>query len=54
MYIAEAPAGAPARLRVAAPVKAVLLLATVGTFWLGIVPGSLMNVLAQVSSRVFP
>jgi len=39
---------------VALPVKAVLLLATVGTFWLGLVPGSLMDVLARVSTRVVP
>jgi NADH-quinone oxidoreductase subunit N len=54
MYIAESPAGALPRLQVAFPVKAVLLLATVGTFWLGLLPGSLMGVLTQVSSRVFP
>jgi len=54
MYIAESPPGAPAHLQVALPVKAVLLLATVGTFWLGLLPGSLMGVLTQVSARVFP
>lgn len=53
MYIAESPAGA-APLKVAFPVKAVLLLTTVGTFWLGIVPGSLMRILSEVSTRVFP
>jgi hypothetical protein len=35
-------------------VKAVLLLTTVGTFWLGIIPGSVMRVFAEVSARVFP
>jgi NADH-quinone oxidoreductase subunit N len=53
MYIAESPAGA-GPLTVAFPVKAVLLLTTVGTFWLGILPGSLMRILSEVSTRVFP
>ena len=54
MYIAPLRAGAAGRLAVPVPVKAVLLLATLGTFWLGIVPGSLMKVIAGVSARVFP
>ena len=53
MYITEAPAGA-GRLRVSLPVKAVLLLTTVGTFWIGILPGSLMQVFSEVSRRLFP
>ena len=53
MYITEAPAGA-GRLRVSLPVKAVLLLTTVGTFWIGILPGSLMQVFSEVSHRLFP
>jgi NADH-quinone oxidoreductase subunit N len=52
MYIAESPAGA-GPLKVAFPVKAVLLLTTVGVFWLGILPGSLMQILSEVSTRVF-
>ena len=53
MYFTEAPLGA-GPLRVSFPVKAVLLLTTVGTFWLGILPGPLMQVVSEVSSRVFP
>jgi len=53
MYIAESPAGV-GPLKVALPVKAVLLLTTVGVFWLGILPGSLMRILSEVSTRVFP
>jgi NADH-quinone oxidoreductase subunit N len=53
MYITEAPAGA-GPLRVSFPVKAVLLLTTVGIFWIGILPGPLMRAVSEVSSRVFP
>ncbi|MGA2639922.1 MAG: NADH-quinone oxidoreductase subunit N, partial [Spirochaetia bacterium] len=53
MYITEAPVGA-GPMRVSLPVKVVLLLTTVGTFWLGILPGPLMRVFSEVSSRVFP
>ena len=52
MYIAE-PEGRTGRLRVALPVKAVLLICGVGMFWLGILPGSLMKVIGAVSARVF-
>ena len=52
MYIGESPAGAVA-LKVALPVKVVLLLTTIGTFWLGILPGSLMRLFSEVSMRVF-
>ena len=53
MYIGDSPPGAGA-LKVSLPVKAVLLLTTVGTFWLGVIPGSLMRVFSEVSTRVFP
>jgi NADH-quinone oxidoreductase subunit N len=53
MYISDSPAGAVA-LKVSFPVKAVLLLTTVGTFWLGIIPGPVMRVFSDVSTRVFP
>ena len=53
MYIGESPTGA-GPLTVSLPVKAVLLLTTVGTFWLGIIPGSLMRVFSEVTTRVFP
>jgi len=53
MYITEAPAGA-LPLRVSLPVKAVLLLTTVGTLLVGILPGPLMQIASAVSSRVFP
>jgi NADH-quinone oxidoreductase subunit N len=53
MYIAEAPLGA-GPLPVSFPVKAVLLLTTVGTFWIGILPGPLMRLLSEVATRVFP
>jgi NADH-quinone oxidoreductase subunit N len=62
MYMTEAPLASgplgagplPAALPVSIPVKAVLLLTTVGTFWLGILPGPLMRLLSDVSTRVFP
>jgi NADH-quinone oxidoreductase subunit N len=53
MYITDAPQGAVS-IRVSFPVKAVLLLTTVGTFWLGILPGPVMKVFSEVASRVFP
>jgi NADH-quinone oxidoreductase subunit N len=53
MYISE-PAAPSARMRIALPVKAVLLLTTVGIFWLGIIPGSVMRVIAEVSAALFP
>ena len=53
MYITEPPVSA-ARMRIALPVKAVLLLTTVGIFWLGIIPGSLMRVIADFSAVIFP
>lgn len=53
MYITDAPLGA-GPLRVSFPVKTVLLLTTVGTFWLGILPGPLMRLISEVSSRAFP
>jgi NADH-quinone oxidoreductase subunit N len=53
MYITDAPAGT-GNVRVSLPVKAVLLLTTVGTFWIGILPGPVMRVLSEVSHRVFP
>jgi NADH-quinone oxidoreductase subunit N len=53
MYITDALPGAGA-LTVAFPVKAVLLLTTVGTFLLGILPGPVMKIFAEVSARVFP
>lgn len=52
MYIAEPPAGSVPP-HVALSVKAVLLLSTVGTFWLGILPGSVMRVFSEVSTRIF-
>jgi NADH-quinone oxidoreductase subunit N len=53
MYIAP-PGVQAARLSIPLPVKAVLLLTSVGIFWLGILPGSLMRVIGDVSARVFP
>jgi NADH-quinone oxidoreductase subunit N len=61
MYMTEATlaGGQPgaglraASLPVTFPVKAVLLLTTVGTFWLGILPGPLMRLLSDVSTRLF-
>ena len=52
MYIAEPSVPGP-RLSIALPVKVVLLLASAGIFWLGILPGSLMKAIADVSARVF-
>jgi NADH-quinone oxidoreductase subunit N len=54
MYIAEPKAAEVPRLSIPLPLKAVLLLATIGTFWLGILPGSLMQVIRGVSSGLFP
>ena len=53
MYIGEAGAQT-ARLSIPIPLKAVLLIACVGIFWLGIFPGPLMNAIIAVSARVFP
>jgi len=53
MYIVEPGVPAP-RLSISVPVKAVLLLTSAGIFLLGILPGSLMRVIGDVSSRVFP
>lgn len=52
MYMVE-PAIAGPRLVISMPVKVVLLLACVGIFWLGILPGTLMRIIGDVSSRVF-
>jgi NADH-quinone oxidoreductase subunit N len=54
MYIAEPKGVEVPRLAIPLPLKAVLLLATVGTFWLGILPGSLMQVIRGVSAGLFP
>jgi NADH-quinone oxidoreductase subunit N len=57
MYISEPgalrPSAQAARLSISLPVKAVLLVASIGIFWLGILPGSLMAVISDVSARVF-
>lgn len=53
MYISE-PTGPAVRMKIALPVRAVLLLTTVGIFWLGIVPGSVLRIIAEVSAAVFP
>jgi NADH-quinone oxidoreductase subunit N len=53
MYISE-PAAPSARMRIALPVRVVLLLTTVGIFWLGIIPGSVMKVIADVTAAIFP
>jgi NADH-quinone oxidoreductase subunit N len=56
MYISEPGAPRPgqaARLSVSLPVKGVLLVASLGIFWLGILPGSLMSVISDLSVRVF-
>ena len=54
MYISEPSAVPRPRLSISVPVKAVLLITSIGIFWLGILPGSLMNVISGVSARVFP
>ena len=53
MYISE-PTGPAVRMKISLPVKAVLLLTTVGIFWLGIIPGSVLRIIAEVSAAVFP
>ena len=53
MYISE-PAASSARMTIALPVRVVLLVTTVGIFWLGIIPGSVMKVIADVSASIFP
>ena len=53
MYISE-PTGPAVRMKIALPVRAVLLLTTVGIFWLGIIPGSVLRIIAEVSAAVFP
>jgi len=55
MYMTDAPlAGGAPRLAITLPVKAVLLAASIGIFWLGILPGSLMTVINGVSAGIFP
>jgi NADH-quinone oxidoreductase subunit N len=41
------------RLHVAGPVKAVLVLTTVGMFWLGILPGPVMGLISDLARRLF-
>lgn len=53
MYIVE-PGMRTARLSIPMPVKSVLLLTSMGIFWLGILPGSWMRVIGDASARVFP
>ena len=53
MYIGESEAP-KAKLTISFPVKAVLLIACVGIFWLGVMPGSLLNAIGAMSSSVFP
>ncbi len=52
MYMSESPPGA-GPVRVALPVKAVLLLTIVGTFWLGILPGPVMGLISDIARRLF-
>jgi NADH-quinone oxidoreductase subunit N len=57
MYISEPVAprpDQPARLSIPLPMKIVLLAASIGIFWLGILPGPLMSVISEVSTKVFP
>ncbi len=51
MYIVE-PGTLGPRLSISVPVKAVLLVTCVGIFWLGILPGTLMNAIGDVSTRL--
>jgi NADH-quinone oxidoreductase subunit N len=52
MYISEPPLSSPP-LRTAPSVKVVLLVTTVGIFWLGILPGPVMSVISEISAKVF-
>ena len=53
MYISE-PVVTGARMKTAVPVRAVLLITTIGIFWLGILPGPVMDVISQISTKIFP
>ena len=53
MYISE-PSVMSAPLKTAFPVKAVLLITMIGIFWLGILPGPVMKVISEISTKIFP
>jgi len=53
MYITD-PAVPAVPMKTAFPVRAVLLITTIGIFWLGILPGPVMNVISEISARIFP
>jgi NADH-quinone oxidoreductase subunit N len=52
MYITE-PTVPSAPVKTAFSVKVVLLITTIGIFWLGILPGPLMKVISEVSAQIF-
>jgi NADH-quinone oxidoreductase subunit N len=52
MYISE-PAVAATPLKTAFPVKAALVVTTIGIFWLGILPGPVMSVISEISTKIF-
>ncbi|MGA2762291.1 MAG: NADH-quinone oxidoreductase subunit N [Spirochaetia bacterium] len=53
MYITE-PAVPGPRMKTAFSVKIVLLITTIGIFWLGILPGPIMSVISELSAKIFP
>ncbi len=53
MYISE-PAVPGPRMKTAFSVKVVLLITTIGIFWLGILPGPIMSVISELSAKIFP
>jgi NADH-quinone oxidoreductase subunit N len=52
MYISESPVAA-GPVPVTFPVKAVLVLATAGMFWLGIEPGQVMGLISDITRHLF-
>ena len=53
MYISE-PAVPGPRMKTAFSVKVVLLITTIGIFWLGILPGPIMSIISELSAKIFP
>jgi NADH-quinone oxidoreductase subunit N len=52
MYILDATREYP-KGTVSLPLKAVLLVTMIGIFWLGIMPGTMMNMISEISRKIF-
>jgi NADH-quinone oxidoreductase subunit N len=52
MYIQEATLEYP-KIRTSIPVKVVLAITLVAIFWFGVLPGTVMRVITEISERLF-